>query len=74
MSVWLKAGIYLIGVLVSVIYVLNPGAGVIELLPDNLPLLGNLDEAAFVTILLASLRGLKGLRDERQLAQVAGSS
>jgi len=26
------------------IYLLNPGAGLIELIPDNLPLIGNLDE------------------------------
>jgi hypothetical protein len=30
--------------LLGVIYILNPTAGVLELLPDNLPLIGNLDE------------------------------
>jgi hypothetical protein len=39
--VWL---IYLASMLGG-IYLLNPGLGVFELLPDNLPLVGNLDEA-----------------------------
>lgn len=26
-------------------YLLNPGAGIFDLIPDNLPLIGNLDEA-----------------------------
>lgn len=37
-------------------YLLNPTAGVLELLPDNLPLAGNLDEA------LATLVAVYGLR------------
>lgn len=35
----------------GVIYLLNPGAGVFELIPDNLPLIGNFDEAAAVALL-----------------------
>jgi hypothetical protein len=34
----------------------NPTAGFIELLPDNLPFLGNLDEAGATALLLACLR------------------
>lgn len=41
--------------LVSVIYILNPGAGFIDLIPDNIPGLGNLDEAFFVILLLRVL-------------------
>lgn len=41
--------------IVSTIYLLNPGAGVIELIPDNIPIIGNLDEAAAVTILISCL-------------------
>lgn len=37
--------IYLL-TLVGIVYLLNPTAGVIELIPDNLPLVGNLDEGA----------------------------
>lgn len=40
---------------VCVLYLLNPTAGVLEFIPDNLPLIGNLDEAAAVTGLLMSL-------------------
>ncbi|NTU76164.1 MAG: DUF1232 domain-containing protein [Anaerolineaceae bacterium] len=29
---------------VGVIYLLNPTAGIFELLPDNLPIIGNLDD------------------------------
>ena len=35
----------------GVIHILNPGSGVIELIPDNLPIIGNLDEGgAFLAI------------------------
>lgn len=40
----------------SALYILNPTAGIIELLPDNIPFLGNLDEATAVIILVACLR------------------
>jgi hypothetical protein len=35
--------IYLAGVL-GLVYLLNPTLGVLELIPDNLPIVGNLDE------------------------------
>ncbi|MBI2838423.1 MAG: DUF1232 domain-containing protein [Acidobacteria bacterium] len=41
---------------VALIYILNPGAGFLEFLPDNLPLLGNIDEAAAAGILIACVR------------------
>ena len=44
-----------IGVL-SLIYIINPGAGIIEFIPDNIPFFGNLDEATAVVILLSCLR------------------
>jgi hypothetical protein len=45
-----KFFIYLLS-LVGAIYILNPGSGIIELLPDNLPFVGNLDEGgAFIAI------------------------
>jgi hypothetical protein len=34
----------------------NPGVGVFELIPDNIPFLGNLDEAGAVALLLMCLR------------------
>ena len=47
--------VVLVGLL-SVIYILNPGAGIFELIPDNIPFFGNIDEATAVMILLACLR------------------
>jgi len=41
--------------LFATLYLLNPGAGIFELLPDNLPVIGNLDEAAAVALLLYCL-------------------
>jgi hypothetical protein len=37
------------------IYLVNPTAGILELLPDNLPFVGNLDEAGATLILLRVL-------------------
>lgn len=45
-----------IGIILGVIYIINPTAGVFELLPDNLPFVGNLDEAGAVWIILCCLR------------------
>ena len=42
--------------LTSVIYLINPTAGILELIPDNLPIVGNLDEAAACAIILAAFR------------------
>lgn len=50
-----KLGIFLLG-LFCLIYILNPTAGIFEIIPDNLPLIGNLDEAAAVATLLMCLK------------------
>ena len=47
---------YLGGMAVLALYVLNPGAGVFELIPDNLPVVGNLDEAAAVALFITVLK------------------
>ena len=47
--------VIILGIL-SMLYILNPGAGILELIPDNIPILGNLDEATAVMIFLACLR------------------
>ncbi|MDA0814468.1 MAG: DUF1232 domain-containing protein [Verrucomicrobia bacterium] len=39
----------------SVVYLLNPTAGFLEFIPDNLPVFGNLDEAAVTAILVGVL-------------------
>jgi uncharacterized membrane protein YkvA (DUF1232 family) len=39
-----------------VVYLLNPTMGVIELIPDNFPIIGNLDEATATAVLIACAR------------------
>ncbi len=40
----------------TIIYLVNPTFGVVEFLPDNLPLVGNIDEATATMVLLGALR------------------
>lgn len=39
----------------SAAYLLNPTMGVFELIPDNIPVIGNLDEAAAAALLISCL-------------------
>ena len=57
--------------IVCVIYLINPTAGVLELIPDNLPIVGNLDEAAAMTVLLVSLSNL-GLINKEWVQSLLG--
>ncbi len=41
-----------------VIYMLNPGAGFLEFIPDNLPVIGNVDEGLIMILLLGCLKYL----------------
>ena len=50
-----KLFVGLAGVL-AVLYLLNPTLGVFELIPDNLPLVGNLDEATATMVLITAMR------------------
>lgn len=43
---------------ICLLYLLNPTAGFLEFIPDNIPIIGNLDEAAAVTGLLMALSNL----------------
>jgi uncharacterized membrane protein YkvA (DUF1232 family) len=54
--VWVRALLWTFVVLGGV-YILNPTFGV-DLLPDNMPILGNLDEAAILFLMLSALRYL----------------
>lgn len=47
--------VFILG-LIATLYLLNPTAGLFEIIPDSLPLVGNLDEAAAVALLLLCLR------------------
>ena len=49
-----KVVVFSVGLLAT-LYILNPTAGLFEFIPDNLPLVGNLDEAAAVALLLMCL-------------------
>ena len=42
--------------IISSVYLLNPSAGLFEFIPDNIPFVGNLDEAAASALILAVLR------------------
>lgn len=46
--------VFLLGV-ISALYLLNVGVGVVEFVPDNLPLIGNIDEATATFLLLNCL-------------------
>jgi hypothetical protein len=45
---------------IALIFLLNPGAGFIFEIPDNLPIIGNLDEGAAMGILIFAIRYLFG--------------
>jgi len=47
--------VFVIG-FISLIYLLNPTMGVFELIPDNIPLIGNLDEVGATALLFYALR------------------
>ncbi len=40
------------------LYIINPSLGVIELLPDPIPIIGNLDEAAVMLLIFGAMRYL----------------
>jgi len=42
--------------LISLLYLLNIGVGIIEIIPDNIPFVGNLDEGGAALLLLMCLR------------------
>lgn len=42
--------------LVGIIYLLNPTLGVFEIIPDNIPYIGNLDEVGAVLLVISALR------------------
>lgn len=57
--------VYLMAVL-GLVYILNPTLGILELVPDNLPIVGNLDEGvAFMLIWFGIVEFFKG-REKQQ--------
>lgn len=53
--VWLVLG------LTGIVYLLNPTVGLLEAIPDNVPVFGNLDEATATILVLAALKYLTGI-------------
>jgi uncharacterized membrane protein YkvA (DUF1232 family) len=49
----------ILGIGVSGLYLLNPGSGIFELIPDMIPVVGNLDEGGAVLLLVACIRRLR---------------
>jgi uncharacterized membrane protein YkvA (DUF1232 family) len=43
----------------AILYLLNPSAGVWEIIPDNIPIIGNLDEVAAVLLIMDSLKKIR---------------
>lgn len=50
----MKKNFSIILIIICIIYLVNPTLGIFELIPDNLPIIGNIDEV-FVAGLLLSL-------------------
>ncbi len=52
----MKSLLIAIAGILSFFYLLNPTLGVFEFIPDNIPLLGNVDDATAAMVLLGALR------------------
>lgn len=61
---WPRWVVYLMAAL-GLVYIINPGMGIFELLPDNLPIVGNLDEGASALLLWYGLLELIDGRKRR---------
>jgi uncharacterized membrane protein YkvA (DUF1232 family) len=54
----LPAWLLIVGAVIGIIYLINPTAGLIEIIPDNLPFLGNLDEAGAAVLVITGIQEL----------------
>lgn len=61
-----KNGLKIVGIVGCIIYLLNPGMGFIEILPDNLPFVGNLDEGAVGSALILLIQSLRETNREKK--------
>ncbi|MBM3136687.1 MAG: DUF1232 domain-containing protein [Chloroflexi bacterium] len=57
--------IYIISV-IGFIYLLNPTFGVLEIIPDNIPIVGNLDEGAAALLVWQGISRWMSNRKKRQ--------
>lgn len=62
---WPKWSVYG-AALIGFIYLLNPTFGLLELIPDNLPIVGNLDEGAAAIAFWYGLLELSASRKKKQ--------
>lgn len=53
-----RAGAVLAAV-VGIVYLINPTAGVLELIPDVMPVVGNLDEAGATALVIWAIQQLR---------------
>ena len=61
--------VYLLAV-IGAIYILNPTLGILEFIPDNLPIIGNLDESVAVMLILAGIvEALEGQRKNKKSSE-----
>jgi hypothetical protein len=63
----------ILGLIISGLYLLNFDAGIFELIPDNLPIVGNLDEVAFTLLLLWSISVVREKKPGHSSDQPAAS-
>jgi uncharacterized membrane protein YkvA (DUF1232 family) len=54
-----------VGAIACVLYLINPTAGYIELIPDNFPIVGNLDEAGATLLLVQCIRKIRSKDEPR---------
>ena len=57
-----------VGALLSIAYLANLGAGVVEVIPDNVPIVGNLDEI-IASLILFSCLGVLGIKRSAQASK-----
>jgi len=55
----MKRKLAIAAIVLGALYILNPIAGLFELLPDNIPFVGNVDEGLAVYIIMSSISYLK---------------
>ena len=66
---WPRWLVYVLSVLGGV-YILNPTLGLFELIPDVLPVIGNIDESLAVMLVLAGIvEALEGKKERRAQKQ-----
>jgi uncharacterized membrane protein YkvA (DUF1232 family) len=61
---WPPFWVYLTGI-IGLVYILNPTMGVFELIPDNMPVVGNLDEGAAAFLIWNAVQQIRANRKSK---------